>query len=69
MPGILEPGAAYRGAMSDTTDAFHIGVRADCCNQAFLGRIDELKVRNVVRSAEEICGDAGLNFSDRCETP
>ena len=64
-------GTAMAGAVPDTASTLYIGARTECCNQTFHGRIDEVKLWTVVRSAQEICEDAGGTWvatTERCTT-
>lgn len=55
-------GTAMTGDVADGTTSLHVGERPDCCSQTFHGRIDEVKLWNVVRTPQEICEDAGLTW-------
>jgi hypothetical protein len=61
--GLLQGvGTPFAGTMTDTAFPMHIGARTDCCTQTFHGRIDEVKIWNVVRSEAEVCADAGNTY-------
>ncbi len=55
-------GTALTGDMTDSAAVLYVGERPDCCSQTFHGRIDEVKLWNVVRSARQICEDAGSTW-------
>ena len=65
-------GAAAPGMIVDQTWPIHIGARQDCCTQTFHGRIDEVKIWNVVRTGPELCEAAGnlwVAATSYCNTP
>ena len=61
----LSAGTPFGGMIHDPMLDLHIGSRIDCgCTQAFLGRLDEVKLWNVHRDQREVCEDAGGTFDD-----
>lgn len=60
----IGPGTALTGSMPDTMVNMYIGARADCCEQTLRGRVDDVRIWNVTRTAQQICAAAGHVWND-----